>query len=224
MQTVEAIPSWLSNLALTSLVLVLAGTATLLTILLLGAADAKPLGSFFTTDELEDAENWVVQPADGYLRVARGDFIIQVSEPQSRVYALAPYQVEAPATFEITARQISGPGTTGYGLWWGVGPQESHTAFLVTSHGYLAVFASSEQAEQPPFPWQLFPWIQPEGKRNRLRVDIREQDALLRTNDESVGVFDWSSDQPLQSGLMVQTREEGGAEIEFEQMTLWKDD
>lgn len=223
MQRVTVIPSWLSNLALTSLVLVLAGTATLLTILLLGAADAKPLGALLTSDELEDAENWAMQPAAGYLRVEHGDFIIRVSEPQSRVYATAPYQVEAPATFEITARQIGGPGTAGYGLWWGVGPQKSHIAFLVTSHGYLAVFRSSEQAEQALFPWQLFPWVQPDGEKNRLRVDIREQEAVLRINDEIVGVFDWSSDQPFQVGLIVQTYEEGGAEIEFEQMRLWKD-
>jgi hypothetical protein len=186
-----------------------------------GAADPQPLGPLSVVDELEDNTGWAQWPdairADFY----ESTYGVTLMEAGRRAYLIAPYTFPALATVEIAARQVDGPADAGYGLWWGAAPPGHHAIVMVNGDGYYAVLQSDGYSTQMIQSWQTFPWVLHQDQPNRLRVDVLEDRALIRLNDEATVTVAWGGRQPFQVGFVTETFLRGGSQVAFDRITIW---
>lgn len=215
-------PSWLGNAALLLFAGTLLGTGLLVILLLLGAADPKPLGSLTIDDPLDSATRWAVSPGRFSAEAEGGAYRITLRDQQTEAYITSPYQVKPPATLEVSVRQTDGPSSAGYGIWWGVGAAHQHRAFVVNGNSYVALFEVGDGAVHFVRPWELFPWVLPPGEINRLRIDILEGSVTLRLNEEVVGTFEGAAPSAMRVGFIVQTLNGGYSVVAFERLRIWQ--
>jgi hypothetical protein len=205
----EGIPRWLWWTGVGALAGTILFMVILLALSLAGVSDPQPLG--------EQAVD--VSP--------QLDRLISIEQPERRVLLDAAYTVAVPGTVEVAARQSYGPGTAGYGFWWGE-DRESARVVGVNADGYFGVFAVEGGEIRFIEDWHRFPHVVGQGKINRLRVDLyADGRVVVWINDERAAEF---ADEaagawlitPPQVGFYVETFDEGGAAVDFERLRTWQ--
>jgi hypothetical protein len=219
--TANAPPGWLWWGSLITLVGVIALAAIVLGLVLGGVGDPRPAGELAVQDELDRVKGWVLRPDTATGEVCEGAYCIEAPQPNTRVFAGAPYELSPPGTLEIAARQAGGPREAGYGLWWGDG--DTCTVVAVNGNGYFGVFQVTGGDFEPIEEWRPFPHVLGRGEVNRLRVDVLDGRVVVRVNDELAATFEQSTGGPLGVGLYVETFNTGGSVAAFEWLRMWQD-
>jgi hypothetical protein len=197
----------------------------LLAATLSGVADPRPVAALVVDDDFQSATGWQMAP-DGVSASARGaerEYRLTVRAGQDQIWATSPHEITPPYTLELSARQISGQGDVGYGLWWGTADHTAAILMAVNSDGYMAVATVEPQSQAPALNWLLFPHVRPEGQINIFRADQVSGQLTVRLNDEIAGQF--SADWPgrVQAGFFIRESQHGSAVIEFLSFKVWED-
>lgn len=86
-------------------------------------------------------------------------------------------------TFEVAGGQSSGEVGTAYGIVFNFQTPESFTAVMINGNGYVEVISADGREWMA---WQQWPNILLGYEANRLRVDARGGEGLIRINDEAL--------------------------------------
>jgi hypothetical protein len=205
----ESVPRWLWWTGVGALAGAALFAGTLLALSLAGVSDPKPLG--------EPAVD--ISP--------EMDRIVNVEQPGRRILLDGEFTVAVPGTVEVAARQSYGPGTAGYGFWWGE-DRESARVVGVNADGYFGVFAVEGGETRSVVDWHRFPHVAGQGEANRLRADLyADGRVVVWINDERAAEFTdeaagaWLITPP-QIGFYVETFDEGGTGVDFERLQTWQ--
>jgi hypothetical protein len=214
-------PAWLRTASLTAFVSVLLITGILVILILAGIADPRTVGNPVVDDALASKAGWSSYPTDTRWHTQADDFQVTNAAVSSRVYLIAPYRVSCPCTLEIRARQTSGARDAHYGLWWGAGPDQTHTAAGLNSNGYFGVFSFEGNQISSIVDWHIYPWVLPQGEANRLRVNLLEGGiGEILINDEDAAAITWRG-TILSIGFVVETTATGESMVTFERLQIW---
>jgi hypothetical protein len=223
----DEVPGWLWRASLALLAASVLATLGLLAATLAGVADPRPVGALVVDDTFQATSGWKLTP-EGSINTSIlpgevGSYRVTVRAGEGRAFALAPYDIEAPATIELSARQIEGQGDAGYGLWWANQGQVADLRLGVNSDGYLAILPGANGSGFPAQNWHLFPHVRSLGQINRFRIDLDRGTITIRLNDELVSQFASSWPGSISAGLFVLASEHGDATLEFLRFEVWQD-
>ena len=179
----EQVPLWLWRLAVAGFGLLLAGIIALALGLALGLADPRPVGRLAWFDEFEHSEaEWQrlagnaphFQPAALTVTAAAGGDVLLLTHTKT----------SDAFTFEVAGAQIAGVPGAGYGLVFGVADASHYTAVLINNNGFLTAYRQAGSTRTVYWAPQEWPHILLGNQANRVRVDVRNELAEVRINDE----------------------------------------
>ncbi len=176
---------------------VLLGTAVLITLILSGVFDPKPIG----------LPAWDVEP--GEVQVAAGGELVEWLQ---NAPTLPPAY-----TLRLTAALVSGENDSAYGL--AIGGADERLTIAVSPLGYVMI----EQGGEPILPWQTWPHVRTGEQTNEIWLDVRPSGAInqltVRLNRELLwsGELEWSGKE---IGLTAESFGET-AVINFQRLELF---
>lgn len=219
----DELPGWLWHASLALLYAVIIFSAILAGLVLGGVGDPRSIGELTVYDELDNMAGWSVWPGEATATPGQSAFHLVIPEAEMSAFIVAPYEFRTPGTLELAARQEGGPSESGYGLWWGQGPDSTCVVVAINGNGYFTVFeVIGGQAKRPVEEWQRFPHIRPQGETNRLQVDLVGGQAVLRINDELASTFDLTDAAAVRTGFYGETLSVGGAVVAFDRLRIWQ--
>ncbi|MBE2220017.1 MAG: hypothetical protein IAF02_00670 [Anaerolineae bacterium] len=184
-------------------VLLVAGTAVIILLILSGIHDPKPIGALVGERPLFSQNVTPQTPRITWLEEAIPD---------------GSYSVRLTAVQEagITGRGMD----VGYGLV--LGSDEAHVAVAVSPLGYLSVWQKTDQKTDIILPWQPWPHVQRDMASNEIWLDVADGNQLtIRINREWL----WTGeiDQPSgQIGLVAESLGET-AVVNFQTLEIFEE-
>jgi len=195
-------------------------TLTLLLLALAGVSDPRPLGARVIDDTFQRTDGWIEpgKNAAKQANFARG--VLSVG-PQTRMLLTSLYTLHPPGSLIVSARQIDGDMTAGYGLWWGEHGSAQY-AIGINSDGYLAVLKIEADRTTGLRPWELFPHVKGMNTINKFQADIGMGRVTIWLNDERVIEFEQTPAHTLMFGIYAETTGPTEARFRFEQISVWE--
>jgi hypothetical protein len=219
----DEFPDWLWHASLALLCAVIISSVILAALVLGGVGDPRPIGELAVYDELDNMTGWLVWPGEATATTGKSAFHLVIPEAEMSAFVIAPYEFHAPGSLELVAWQEDGPSDAGYGLWWGQGPDSTCVVVAINGNGYFTIFEVIDgQTIKPVEEWQRFPHIRPQGEANRLQVDLYDDQAVLRINDELASTFDRTDAGTVRIGFYGETLGTGGSLVAFDRLRIWQ--
>ena len=224
MQSHQPVPLWLWRGAAWGLGLTLIAIIALAGALSLGLADPPRAGPLLWQDDFKgDVARWELSaPQGGGLAPREGALLAEFRTAAPDQLALGlTRRPDGDFTLEAACVQVAGDAglqaAAACGLVFGWRGEANYSAVLVNGNGYAQVYGLKDGERTDWFEWQQWPHVLVGTASNRLRVDVRGEEATVRINDERLVQI--TADAGGRIGLLA--RSSGPSRVVFSWVDVW---
>jgi hypothetical protein len=144
----------------------------------LGVSDPKPIGSLQWEERWQESgSRWETFGE----RVVMGQAGLEIDVGKNELGGAVTRANSLAYTFEVAAGQAQGAVGAAYGIVVGYQGPASYLAVLINGNGYVEVVSADGREWMA---WQQWPNILLGYEANRVRMDVRDGQGVIRINDE----------------------------------------
>ena len=144
---------------------------------------------FYNEEYDDNGGEWIIDKKENYeTQIADGKYHIRFLQPSGGHFFYKSISFLPNKDFEIQAQitQIESADDDGFGLTWGYKNPDNMYGFIIASDGYAKIYHVYDDSTVYLLPWKKFPFINVNGKSNKLSIIQRNKQWYFSINEHPV--------------------------------------